>query len=279
MLSEREIASHGDDGLVIPKGFRLSIDEVQRLSRAVDDAVRDNPETPADHLYNLHMDAAPPFANKGNPAFTYLVRNPEILDLVGQLIGPDIILWTTQLFCKPPAVGRELPWHQDGHYWPIRPLATCTAWVAFDDTNIANGAMRYIPGSHKQGDFGHGTDRDPRRTLHQVIDDEKMDEAKAHYVELEAGQISLHDVHLVHGSAANTSGHRRAGIAIRYMPATSVFRRDLDMSVNSRLEWTDLPITLVRGENRQTENDLVVGHPARGRGNMSRVLSDEQIER
>ena len=97
-------------------------------------------------------------------------------------------------------------------------------------TTKANGALRYIPGSHKVGIYSHRTDNNPNLTLHQVIDDPRFEEGKARYAELEPGQISLHDVHLLHGSAANQSGDRRAGFSIRYMPSTSVLRRDLDMS-------------------------------------------------
>ena len=46
--------------------------------------------------------------------------------LVSGVIGDDLILWGAQVFCKPASGGFETPWHQDGHYWPIRPLATCT---------------------------------------------------------------------------------------------------------------------------------------------------------
>ena len=84
-----------------------------------------------------------------------LVANPGILDMVEQLIDPDIILWTTHLFCKQPTNGREVPWHQDRHYWPIRPLATCTAWAAMDDSAIDNGTLRCIPGSYAMGIFEH----------------------------------------------------------------------------------------------------------------------------
>ena len=97
-------------------------------------------------------------------------------------------------------------------------------------------------------------------TLHQVIDDPRFDENEALYAELEPGQISLHDVHLLHGSAANQSGDRRAGFSIRYMPSTSVLRRDLDMSQISKLDWSQIPLTLVRGKNRHAENDLEIGH-------------------
>ncbi len=262
MLSDAEIAAYHADGLVVPLRFQLTGAEVDRLREAVDRVVADNPDIESDQLINPHLDAAPPFGTRGHEAFADLVHHDGVLDMVARLLGEDLILWSTHLFCKPAATGREVPWHQDGHYWPIRPLATCTAWVAFDDVDAGNGAMRYIPGSHRMGSFGHRTDRSPRLALHQVVDDEKMDEGRARHVELRAGQLSLHEVHLVHGSAANTSGRRRAGMAIRYMPASSVFRRDLDMGENSRLDWADMPITLVRGRNRQPENDLTAGHPA-----------------
>ncbi len=133
-------------------------------------------------------------------------------------------------------------------------------WVAIDRTTRANGALRYIPGSHKVGIYSHSTDNSPDLTLHQVIDDPRFEEDKARYAELEPGQISLHDVHLLHGSAANQSGDRRAGFAIRYMPSTSVLRRDLDMSRISKLDWTQIPLLLVRGQNRHADNDLEIGH-------------------
>jgi ectoine hydroxylase-related dioxygenase (phytanoyl-CoA dioxygenase family) len=261
MLSATEIETYHAEGLVIPSAFRLPSEAVEALRDAVDKVVALNPDTPSDHLINVHLDRAPPFDLHGDPVFGALVASPAILDMVEQLIGPDIILWTTHLFRKQAATGREVPWHQDGHYWPIRPLATCTAWVALDDTARDNGALRYIPGSHKMGTFEHRTDMDPRLTLHQVVDDPKFNPATEKYVEMKAGQLSLHDVHILHGSPANTSGRRRAGLAIRYMPASSVLRRDLDMAKTSRQDWGAIPLSLMRGEDSSGQNDLVVGHP------------------
>lgn len=260
MLSASEISSYREDGLVIPRDFQLSPEEVEDLRNAVNSVVVANPDTPTDFLLNVHLDRLPPLRLTGHDAFGTLVTDDRILDMVEQLIGPDIIVWATHLFCKQATSGREVPWHQDGHYWPIRPLRTCTVWVAIDKTTRANGALRYIPGSHKTETFSHRTDNSPHLTLNQVIDDPKFDEAKARHVELEPGQISLHDVHLLHGSAANLSGDRRAGFAMRYMPSTSVLRRDLDMSKTSQLDWTEIPLSLVRGTNRHPENDLVIGH-------------------
>jgi Phytanoyl-CoA dioxygenase (PhyH) len=52
--------------------------------------------------------------------------------VVSQVIGEDIALWNSSFFAKPARVGTKTPWHQDGEYWPIRPLATCTVWIAVD---------------------------------------------------------------------------------------------------------------------------------------------------
>ena len=54
-----------------------------------------------------------------------ICTQPKILDVVENVLGPDIILWGSQLFSKPAGTGLAVPWHQDGHFWPIRPLATC----------------------------------------------------------------------------------------------------------------------------------------------------------
>ena len=63
---------------------------------------------------------------RGVAAFLDLARDPALVELVSGVIGDDLILWGAQVFCKPASGGFETPWHQDGHYWPIRPLATCT---------------------------------------------------------------------------------------------------------------------------------------------------------
>ena len=58
------------------------------------------------------------------------------LDVVEPLIGPNIILWASTVFCKPPREGLEVPWRPDGQYWPIRPRATVTMWIALDDSTV-----------------------------------------------------------------------------------------------------------------------------------------------
>ena len=112
--------------------------------------------------------------------------------------------------------GFETPWHQDGHYWPIRPLATCTVWVALEESKIGNGCLRVIPGSHQpQALYEHLHEDRTDLTLNQRMAPGTFDEAAAVDVELEPGQMSLHDVYMIHGAAANRSPQRRTGVALR----------------------------------------------------------------
>ena len=188
---------------------------------------------------------------------------PWLLDLVEQVLGPDIILWGSQVFCKPAFTGREVPWHQDGRYWPIRPLATCSAWIALDDVDAQNGCMRYIPGSHAAGRLVEHRDApDPARVLGLEAQPGAFDAAKARDDALAAGQLSLHDVFLIHGSGPNRSHRRRAGFVVRYMPATSRFERtpgDRRSQAGVSFSLARRPIWLVRGEDR-AGNDFVTGH-------------------
>ena len=259
MLTSSEIEDYRRDGYVIPAGFRLSEAELRPLRAALDQVLADNPEIMPDRMINPHLEGGQPYGVRGQPAFDRLARDPRVLDLVAAVLGPDVILWLTHLFCKLPSSRRAVPWHQDGQYWPIRPWATCTVWLALDKVDYANGAMRVIAGTHRRQDFHHHADDSPDLTLNQVISEEQLDKTAIRTLELEAGQVSLHDVGIVHGSAANTSDRRRAGLALRYMPATSCLHRDFDLPL-SKFDWSRLPIELVRGVNRHDGNDFQVGH-------------------
>jgi ectoine hydroxylase-related dioxygenase (phytanoyl-CoA dioxygenase family) len=195
--------------------------------------------------------------------FLEVATDPRILDLVESVIGPDIIFWTAALFCKTPGDGMEVPWHQDGQYWPIEPAATVTVWIALDAADVGNGSMRYVPGSHKVGYYKHSTSEREDVALNDMIDDPTFDDGTAHNVTLQPGQVSVHDVYLVHGSAANRADRRRSGLTLRYMPSTAHYNRDLAMGVGSirtPVEFTNRPIWLARGIDRCGKNNFTIGH-------------------
>ena len=262
-LSAAEIAAYRRDGIVVPCRA-LPANELARLRSALDQLIADNPEVRPEKLVSAHVERSAE-GIKGNQAFLEIAHHDAVLDAVEQLIGPDIILWGCQVFAKPGGDGMEVPWHQDGQYWPIRPLATCTAWIAIDASTTENGCLRVIPGSHLRHEMRshHRSDR-ADVVLDQELDADAFDESSARDVELQPGEMSLHDVYLVHGSRANTSPRRRAGLALRYMPATSHFDRAMfrpgESTSTYLVDFSRRPIWLVRGADRTGKNDFRIGH-------------------
>lgn len=248
-LTEAQIEQYHSDGYCVPDA-RLSADMLADIRQAHDRLVARHPEF---RNYCSHILAF-------DLSFLNVAREPAIVDGVVELLGPDIALWNSSFFAKPAGDGQKTPWHQDGEYWPIRPLATCTAWIAIDDATTENGCLRIIRGSHKARRLAkHRTNPAEDLTLHQELAAEEFDEADAVDLELEAGQFSLHDVYLYHGSEANTSSKSRRGMTLRYMPTTSVFDRTFAKRLHREkgvTDHSDRTTFLIRGQDRSGENDF-----------------------
>jgi len=147
-----------------------------------------------------------------------LVRHPAILDAVEDVLGPNLLAWSTSFFIKEARDSAYVSWHQDATYWGLSAPDVLTAWVAFTDATVENGAMRMVPGSHDE-QLAHRDTFAPNNLLSrgQEIAVE-VDEARGVDILLRAGEMSLHHVRMVHGSPANRSDDRRVGFAIRYIP-------------------------------------------------------------
>jgi len=262
-LSPEEIAVDDAEGWLIPR-FRLGAAQTGAMREALDALIAANPGVRPEKLVSAHIEGDNGEGVRGSAAFLELARDPQIVELVSGVIGDDVILWGCHVFCKPAAEGFETPWHQDGHYWPIRPLANCTVWVALEPSTRANGCLRVIPRSHRARQLHEHLheDRDDL-TLNQRMAPGTFNEADAVDIELEPGQMSLHDVYMIHGAAANTSRQRRTGVALRYMPASSVFERDLRPAhgkTGVAVDFAKRPLWLLRGVDRSGRNDFEVGH-------------------
>lgn len=263
-LSADEIRAYHRDGQVTP-AWRPAPEKLARLRDAVDRLIAARPPGETDFIALPHIPGPDPADHPVSRAIFDFAVDPEMLDVAEQLIGPDIALWATAVFGKPAGLGREVPWHQDGRYWPIRPRATVTFWIALDASTPENGCMRVIPGSHRAGLLTHAASDADDLVLNTFVSDPRFDVSGARDVALEPGQVSLHHVDIAHGSRPNRSSRRRAGMTIRYMPTTSVFDRTLPEYQGSKqvsVPWHDRPIWLVRGIDRCGRNDFVVGHGA-----------------
>ena len=182
-----------------------------------------------------------------------LATHPKILDCVADVIGPDILLLSTHCFCKYGPEEKFVAWHQDLRYWGLEPPVEVTAWFAIDDSDQGNGCMQVVPRIHRSRLLEHGKSERSGNLLsiNQSIDLSPEEVETAVDCVLRAGEISLHDGMLVHGSLPNRSSRRRCGMAIRYVPTHVRPITEGPMGTN----WKWRPI-LVRGEDRHAHFDL-----------------------
>ncbi|MCH9672520.1 MAG: phytanoyl-CoA dioxygenase family protein [Gammaproteobacteria bacterium] len=230
-LSEQQVLAYRNDGLVWPLRVLSAKEAQENLALLEAYEARNGAPVAGRHRYKSHLLF---------PWISKLMRDPRILDLIEDVIGPDILVWTTHLYPKDPGDKRFISWHQDAAHWGLDSDRIVTAWIALSDATEASGCMRMLPGSHQRGVVEHHDtwDKDNILTRGQTISEE-IDESRAVSVELSAGEISLHHVNMWHASNPNEAHYRRVGLAIRYItPGARQQRVAEDYA------------TLVRGEDR-----------------------------
>lgn len=152
--------------------------------------------------------------------FVYSIAGmPGLLGKVASILGPDILIYSAELFIKEPQTPKIVSWHQDLTYWGLGETdQELTAWVALSEVNVESGCMRFLPGSHKQAIQPHRDTFDEHNLLsrgQEVAVD--VDEKETVNVELKPGQTSFHHGRMFHASGPNRSNNRRIGVAIRYV--------------------------------------------------------------
>jgi ectoine hydroxylase-related dioxygenase (phytanoyl-CoA dioxygenase family) len=154
-----------------------------------------------------------------SPWFNDLVRHPRILDAVEDVIGPNILVWTSTFFIKEPHSPTFAAWHQDGAYFGLEPREQVCAWVALTDATAEAGCMeqlsfRGVPRLYQHSALGiaHSINRAGQTIM------EPFDDSGPVAMALPAGSFSLHHELAVHRSAPNRATHRRVGIGLNYIP-------------------------------------------------------------
>jgi ectoine hydroxylase-related dioxygenase (phytanoyl-CoA dioxygenase family) len=175
-------------------------------------------------LQQHHPDGRPEFLDHApvadDPFWARLVGDDRLLDIVELFIGPDIALYASQYIVKPPFTGQQVLLHQDASYWPLEPMEVVSLWVAGDHVDAENGCMRVVPGTHKMSTQELRIRTDVENVLSSEIAVD-IDDSEAVDIVVAPGDVEVHHPNMVHGSHANTSSRRRAGLTIRYIPTTT----------------------------------------------------------
>ena len=153
-------------------------------------------------------------------AFRNVMLDARMVDMVADLIGPDVKFHHCKINLKLPGARTEVAYHQDFAYTPHTNDDIVTALLFLDDIDASNGALTVVPGSH-------------RGPIHSLFDGERFAGAIDPAVEDEmkgrslpcygsAGSVCLMHTALLHGSAANAGAQSRGLYICVYTAADAV---------------------------------------------------------
>lgn len=240
VLSNKQLRDWRADGFLYPLDG-LSAAEVQRY--------REDLRRTEEHLGGPLMTIDKKF--RGNLHFMCkwvdeLARTPAIVDVIENLLGPDILLYTSRFFIKEAMSDGIAAWHQDSTYFGLRPFDHVTAWVALSNVTADAGPVEFAAGSHIRGQLQQksGLIKNSVNTAGQIIV-EWFDQSQIGQAVLAPGQFSLHHTCTVHQSQPNRSAERRIGIALSYIPTRTRY-------VGQRR----MPASLIRGRDEHGHFDL-----------------------
>jgi len=215
-LSAAQLAEYHAQGYLLVRGLftreRMAAlaEEVdglhERMAASAPPAVQVSwEELPADRPQRIRQLM---HSERVSPILDAMSRSPEMLDIIGQLAGPDISLFHSKLMMKAALDGTFTPWHQDWGYWQreaLRPTQV-NGMLAIDAADADNGAIRFVPGTHLTGAIDH---KEFASTSFNLGLDGDLDAFPNHLVSMEPGDAVFFGPLVIHGSGPNRSARDR----------------------------------------------------------------------
>ena len=223
-VSEDEQERFRRDGYVHLRGV-LSDEELAEIAAVYERFLRREIAVPGKDLCDMSGDYTRGFdqysivnvmlPRRYHPAWQGNLYEQRAASIAEQLHGPGMVLDYDQLLAKRPRKADAVfEWHQDQAYWPVFPDSrTATVWLAVDDSTLANGCMRFVPGSNHGPIRPHRPLKSDRGESHTLLTDVDPERDEVRPVPIRRGDVTVHDERVIHGSGGNsTDGWRRAYI-------------------------------------------------------------------
>ena len=248
LLSPLQKAAYERDGfLAIPSLIESSW--LERLTAAMDEFVdRSREMTSSNVVIDLdrgHTEDAPRLRRLTSPGdlhdtFWEFMSDSIVVDVVEDLLGPNIKYHHSKLNFKAPRGGEEVRWHQDIQFWPHTNYSPLTIGVFLTDVEQDMGNVGFIPGSHRDDLFDQ-YDGDRWVGCLSEADEARIDVANAVFPVGPAGSVTIHNCRTLHGSSPNRSDKHRPLLLQTYAAADAFVYTDL-VRASPRGD------TLIRGE-------------------------------
>jgi non-heme Fe2+,alpha-ketoglutarate-dependent halogenase len=281
-FSEEQIKSFYENGFIGPITL-WTPEEMVAIRRKVDAAL-DRKSTVYPKAANSHRDRYIDV-----PEFWEVISSPQIVERLAQLLGPDLLVWRSQIFNKQPGDG-EITWHQASTYMSeqrikaaiepadLNKLFQLTTWIAIDDAFPGNGCMHFLKGTHRKmwtvyRGNGPRLIGNPPELAKLIAGEGRFMKAESATLEvpitedtivpmpLKSGQCVIFAERTIHGSPPNTSDKRRFGFTFRTIRTdVQVYREESTHEVTYLKESYDLEkwgCAALRGEDKHHLNRMI----------------------
>ncbi len=226
-LTPQQIAAYRENGFVVLENF-LDAAELDQWRRTTEEAVEQRLQTEGGLNNQGDPDAyyAQVFTQCIKLADTHAGMKRLMLDsrlgrVAATLAGVSgIRVWHDQALFKPP-FGNPTGWHLDNPYWSFSSRDAISLWVALDDATLANGALFYLPGTHKTARFDNAGIGQNLADLFKVYPEWRALESVG--CPCPAGSAVFHNGLTAHGAGANMTNKPRRAMTCAYMPDGATF--------------------------------------------------------
>jgi len=259
-VSQEQIDTFQKDGVLFLPGL-IASDWIDRLRTAIERDIAD----PAPCFHGYQVEGGGRFHGnmrlwETDPDFEdYCLHSPLPQMAATLLRVEEVQLYYDQLFVKEPESNAPTRWHHDQPYWPVRGDPILSFWLALDDVTRDSGALEFVQGSHRWGDwfqpepFAEGGSEYARNPDYIDIPDIEAFRGRHEFASwnLVPGDVIAFHALTVHGGPANESDRRRRGYTVRYCgpgmtyydgPGTSPFLADKDLAHGAPLTGDRYPI-------------------------------------
>ncbi len=196
------------------------------------------------------------------PWVARLAFDARILDAVADLLGPDLMVYTSTFFIKDPGSPTVAAWHQDSAYYGLTPEEEVTVWIALTDADQAAGCMEALSFEGRPRLMHHRTRvvaNSVNRASQTIL--EPLDDVGARAMPLKAGQFSMHHGLCPHRSGPNGAAHRRVGLGLNFIPPHvrgKLAEKPGAMLVRGEDRFGNFQ--LLRPPERELDDDAVANH-------------------
>jgi len=169
--------------------------------------------------------------------FRSFSESKDLLDVIEQLLGPNLVFHLSKVNMKPAVLGSVVDWHQDLTYYPLTNTDSVTVLFYLDDAGASNGCLQVIPRAHEKV-LDHTS-----KGFFQGRVTETVDTSKAVFLEAKAGSVIFMHCLTPHSSAPNLSPMPRTTLIMSYRAADA-----FPIHLKARTEAQEVHARLVRGQ-------------------------------